>query len=456
MLNGILLFSICLSTIKTFNFFPIKIDSNRILISSLSEQNQNNTSNVIVKCFFVSKNYHIFDLSNMKYPDLEKDNYNVTIGDSILYFNFCNDTRFKCKDGESGQVFSNSSSGCKKEAGSIGNGNKWEVLNDSALLNESRINDTGIIINFNSGEKCNDTTKQIKFIVHCEKDKNKYNKDFHRFVFNYNNTFNQEECENEIHLTSYYACPVLNFYTVWRIIEGNKYKFSIILICFGVILLFLGERLEKITLCVLSFLTVSIVLFVVIFQYMPSGGNRDIIFWVTFVVSVVLGVVVAYYLLQNPEAYTGILLGISGGYILGTLIYSLFLSRISWHPNLVNIITILISIVAVFFITYIALNYILIVVTSLIGAYCIMRTATFFIGHYPSESTLYDLLSKGEKEEYKKLLNWYFVGYIIFWIILSVSGIVVQFKLYDKIKKEKEEENKHGDDALKGNNYIPV
>ena len=188
---------------------------------------------------------------------------------------------------------------------------------------------------------------------------------------------------------------------------------------------------------------------------MPSGGNRDIIFWVTFVVSVVLGVVVAYYLLQNPEAYTGILLGISGGYILGTLIYSLFLSRISWHPNLVNIITILISIVAVFFITYIALNYILIVVTSLIGAYCIMRTATFFIGHYPSESTLYDLLSKGEKEEYKKLLNWYFVGYIIFWIILSVSGIVVQFKLYDKIKKEKEEENKHGDDALKGN-YIPV
>ena len=58
--------------------------------------------------------------------------------------------------------------------------------------------------------------------------------------------------------------------------------------------------------------------------------------------------------------------------------------------------------VIVFFISYFALNYILIIVTSLIGGYCIMRTATFWFNHYPSESELYDLLNKGEKEAYKE------------------------------------------------------
>ena len=183
---------------------------------------------------------------------------------------------------------------------------------------------------------------------------------------------------------------------------------------------------------------------------MPSGGNRDIIFWVTLVVSVILGGLVSYLILQNIEAYTGILLGVSGGYLLGTLIYSLFLIKITWHPNVVNILTILVSMVIVFFISYFALNYILIIVTSLIGGYCIMRTATFWFNHYPSESELYDLLNKGEKEAYKELLDWYFFGYIAFWIILSVVGILVQCKIYNKIKKDKEEAKKHGDDALIG------
>lgn len=447
MLNQIFIISICFSFIKSYNLFPIKVDNNHIFLSSLNEEKEYKT---LVKCFFIS-NYTVFDLSNMRFPDLEKGSYNQTFNDSTLYFNFCNDTRFKCKDNETGQVFSQSETKCIKEADSIGNGNKWSVLNSNALLNESRINETGIIINYNLGEKCNDNiSKSIKFHIQCENDKEKYNKDFHRFIINDNSTFNQESCENHIYLKSYYACPVVNFYTVWRLLEEHKILTSIILVSFGIVLLFLGERFEKITLCILSFLTVSIILFVVIFQYMPSGGNRDIIFWVTLVVSVILGGLVSYLILQNVEAYTGILLGVSGGYLLGTLIYSLFLIKITWHPNIINILTILVSMVIVFFISYVALNYILIIVTSLIGAYCIMRTATFWFNHYPSESTLYDLLNKGEKEAYKELLDWYFFGYIAFWVILSVVGILVQCKIYNKIKNDKEETKKHGDDALIG------
>ena len=56
---------------------------------------------------------------------------------------------------------------------------------------------------------------------------------------------------------------------------------------------------------------------------MPGGGDRDIIFWVTVAISIVISGFISYFFLENTSLL--IVTGILGGYLLGSFIYLLLL-----------------------------------------------------------------------------------------------------------------------------------
>ena len=428
MLKKIVLFSITISIITSFNYFPLSIDNNKIVLSSLKEDKK---EKVLIKCFYISNKYNVFDLTNMKYPSIKKGEYTEKVNnDYTLYFNFCGNTNKTCNNTK-GQVIADNKEECILEAGVMDNGNQWEDLSN---INASL---SGVKITLNSGGICNqnETLKRtMKFIIQCDKNKDPYKNESRPYNITSKN-YNPDNCENEIVFESYYACPSINLASIWAKIEEMKYVSSIVLIIIGIILLLFGKKFEQFTITILVFIISTTFLFVIIFAIMPSGGDRDIIFWVTVVVSIVLSGVISYFFWENTKLLLGIVSALIGGYLLGTFIYSLLLLKIK-ENLLINIVVIIVCMIIVFVITYYTLDYILIIITSIIGAYAIMRAITFWIGGYPNESQLIELISKEEKDELRKLITFKFYIYIVVWILLTIGGIVFQIKKLDKDDKD--------------------
>ena len=437
MLKKIVLFSITISIITSFNYFPLSIDNNKIVLSSLKEDKK---EKVLIKCFYISNKYNVFDLTNMKYPSIKKGEYTEKLKDDYtLYFNFCGNTNKTCNNTK-GQVIADNKEECILEAGVMDNGNQWEDLSN---INASL---SGVKITLNSGGICNqnETLKRtMKFIIQCDKNKDPYKNESRPYNITSKN-YNPDNCENEIVFESYYACPSINLASIWAKIEEMKYISSIVLIIIGIILLLFGKKCEQFTITILVFIISTTFLFVIIFAIMPSGGDRDIIFWVTVVVSIVLSGVISYFFWENTKLLLGIVSALIGGYLLGTFIYSLLLLKIK-ENLLINIVVIIVCMIIVFVITYYTLDYILIIITSIIGAYTIMRAFTFWIGGYPNESQLIELISKEEKDELRKLITFKFYIYIVVWILLTIGGIVFQIK---KLDKDDEDSPKIKDAAL--------
>ena len=437
MLKKIVLFSITISIITSFNYFPLSIDNNKIVLSSLKEDKK---EKVLIKCFYISNKYNVFDLTNMKYPSIKKGEYTEKLKDDyILYFNFCGNTNKTCNNTK-GQVIADNKEECILEAGVMDNGNQWEDLSN---INASL---SGVKITLNSGGICNqnETLKRtMKFIIQCDKNKDPYKNESRPYNIKSKN-YNPDNCENEIVFESYYACPSINLASIWAKIEEMKYISSIVLIIIGIILLLFGKKCEQFTITILVFIISTTFLFIIIFAIMPSGGDRDIIFWVTVVVSIVLSGVISYFFWENTNLLLGIVSALIGGYLLGTFIYSLLLLKIK-ENLLINIVVIIVCMIIVFVITYNTLDYILIIITSIIGAYTIMRAFTFWIGGYPNESQLIELISKEEKDELRKLITFKFYIYIVVWILLTIGGIVFQIK---KLDKDDEDSPKIKDAAL--------
>lgn len=437
MLNKIVIFSIILSIINSFNYFPLAIDNNKIVLSSLKEDKK---EQALIKCFYISNKYNVFDLTNMKYPSIKKGEYTEKLdNDYTLYFNFCGNTNKTCNNTK-GQVISDNKEECILEAGEIDKGNQWEDL--------SSINSTlsGVKITLNSGNKCNQNqtlNRKMIFTIQCDKNKDPYKNQSRPYKIKSKN-YNPNNCQNEIVFESYYACPSINLSSIWAKIEEMKYVTSIVLIIIGIILLLFGKKFEQFTISILVFIISTTFLFVIIFAFMPSGGDRDIIFWVTVVVSIVISGFIAYFFWENTNLLLGIVCAVIGGYILGTFIYSLLLLKIK-ENLLINIVVIIVCMIIVFVITYYTLDYILIIITSIIGAYAIMRAFTFWIGGYPNESQLIELISKEEKDELRKLITFKFYIYIVVWILLTIGGIVFQIK---KLDKDDEDSPKIKDAAL--------
>jgi len=83
-------------------------------------------------------------------------------------------------------------------------------------------------------------------------------------------------------------------------------------------------------------------------------------------------------------------------------------------------------------------DIIVIISTSLIGSYFIIRGISLYAGGFPNENYVIDLIVNKEYDTLKDVLGFIFYIYIVGWIILFIIGIVVQNKL-QKAKDNKQD-----------------
>ena len=375
-----------------------------------------------VKCMFVD-DFNLYDISGLginKYKS-NKNAYNSTINDTILFYNFCYDLKDieHCSKYSDVQILAlEGNNSCKALADSIHEGNKWSTWRNEEENYDFLKIELNPIKNSNHKVayklKCNKTTKM------------EFNKTESYYMRESGNIF-----ETLITIETEEACPKFDFYVIWKFVNDYYYIFASLLIVFGIFNCILGLKFAKYT----SFL------FILFFaQFILPSGCRRWIIWVILAFGIIIGSTAGYYVFLYHEYVMAFVVGALAGFLLGEFLFNLLGNAFSGSLTLIHILFIVICIIALIIVAFFFKPYIVIFATSFIGAYVFIRGISLFAGHFPSEFTIIDLKNQGETEQIKDLFTWRVYVYLSFTVIICGLSIFVQIKINNGLKNKEEEE----------------
>jgi len=213
------------------------------------------------------------------------------------------------------------------------------------------------------------------------------------------------------------------------------YLLGAIIIVIGLILAVFGNKFLTGVVAIMSCLVTIIlgVYFTSLFvdAVFKQENIKDYAVWIILGIWVIIGIVVGYFMVKKRK--WGIaLMGAFGGVILGLLITTMVGPAIS-NDIFFYLIVIGFGILA-FIITLYTEKAVIIVTTSFIGSYLIIRGIAMYAGGFPNETELHAMAKDGfiDWKTFPKVFYAYLAGIII----LSVLSGVFQWKQ----NKDKEKE----------------
>merc|ERR1711957_1073949 len=173
-------------------------------------------------------------------------------------------------------------------------------------------------------------------------------------------------------------------------------------------------------------------------------------FFITLTLTIIVGIIVGILFIKY-ELKVVVDMAIAGfsGYLLGVFLYNFLFNQISSHPKIVYFSCIVFSIIALEFMVLMFRRFVIILSTSFIGAYSLIRGMSLMLGGFPSEGMVVDLIEKKEWEQLKLLLTNSVYMYLIGMIIFFFAGNIIQWVYFKDEKDEKEKKDK--ENKNKGN-----
>ena len=133
------------------------------------------------------------------------------------------------------------------------------------------------------------------------------------------------------------------------------------------------------------------------------------------------------------------ILGASLGFSISTFVYDAILPLIKWDAQLLYYVTVVACCILFALIALCVVKHVLIFGTAIIGGYLIIRGSSLIIGKYPNESQLLDLVKHEEWEQIDAISNDSYVYFYLFaWFLISLIGIIIQYKSNKDDKDENE------------------
>ena len=406
----------------------------QFLLEEDANSEKGTKANFAVKCMYIDE-YSLYDISKLGINKFKEGTtaFKEKINNITIFYNFCynlkgneikdDDIKEKCEEKEK-QMFYVENGKCKPFAKKIGKGNTWTKLKNNTD------NATVLKIELESEEP----NHKIYYMLKCNKNLEKKEKKFieENSYYNLNNV-------TVLYFETREACEKADFYIIWKFINDFDYIFAIIIILFGLFNCILGQRLAKYTSFILAlFGLVVLVLFASQF-ILPSGCDYWII-WVMLALGIILGCTAGYFVFKYHDKFMAFLVGGLAGFLLGEFFFNLFGSLINLNPTLIQILFILICIILSIILAYFFREYTIIISTSFIGAYALIRGISLFAGYFPSEYTVIDLKKRKETDQLKDLLTWRVYVYLVFILIAFGLSIYIQIKINKNIKKKTEGE----------------
>jgi hypothetical protein len=221
----------------------------------------------------------------------------------------------------------------------------------------------------------------------------------------YFNILNKEEidltkCENTIKVKTTEACPKLNYYIISAFIDTHNAFLGIVVIVLGIFLLFLGAKFLKVTILIVGTLASITILFTVYYTFFTPENENSV--WILLAVGGIVGISLGFLMIKFAKGVT-MLIGGYLGYIVSIFIYNVLLKYIHASPQLIYW---CITIGCIFVFSLLSLwiaNIMLIISTSVIGGYAVVKGTSFYLEYFPSESIIVDLIKYEEFDELKNV-----------------------------------------------------
>ena len=417
-------------------------------ISFLAEENPIISSKT-VRCFYLDE-YNVFDISGLCTKETSDNKevarqYTLQVGGAdkndtksyTIYTNFCRNLKGTdtCNsDKKKAQAYIKEKKGpCNILAGDIGEGNKWNVINK---INSTDVDHIEIKVK-------HEGNNELTYELYC--DDSDSMKDYEKehgpkFLEQNSSIIGNESYGFKVKLSfnSYGACVKINFYFIWKFIEDYKVMFIIGLIAFGLFNCIFGKKLAKYNAFILCVVIITI-LVLVFSQYVLPSGCAEWIIWVMLAVGILLGGTAGYFAFVYNEKIMAILAGGISGFFIGQFLYNLFGNRIEFNGIVINVIFVAAAIAVMILMAFCFKKMIIIVATSIIGAYIFIRGISLFGGGFPSEIQIMDLNREGESEQLKNLLTWQVYVYLSAMVVVAGLSIFAQYK-FNKDDDEEEED----------------
>ena len=218
------------------------------------------------------------------------------------------------------------------------------------------------------------------------------------------------------------ACPVFSYNSLVKFATDNKYVFGPIFIAIGLFLTFLGLKLLGFALFfAFTIVTTWLILFVVYAKFL-ADVDAEWVHWLVLSAAIIVGLF-AGMLGCYCQKLAAALLAAWGGYTLGVLINTSFLyivenSVLFWSINLG--LALLCA-----FLAMLVYHPAIIVATSFVGAYLVMRGIGLMAGGFPNEYVLINMVKAGLISRIDPIFYFYLGGIIV----MTAVGICSQWRM---------------------------
>ncbi len=240
-------------------------------------------------------------------------------------------------------------------------------------------------------------------------------------------------CNPYLDTVSWVACPRLSVSEIWTYLEQYEEYFGIFLLVAGLLLTFMGLKLIK-PLCFsinrngfISTIALSCLIFYSVYLD-DTADTAD--FWYFLGGGALAGIFVGLLLAWCVKIGAAILAGWGG--VCGALVLYeavLFRAEQPWLFWTVICVCAVGAAVAAFFI----FEEVIIISTTLLGAYALVRGTACYAGHYYNEVTMAEMAKDGLLED---IDPWYWAYVGGFFLMIGI-GMFVQCKAYKKEKAKK-------------------
>eukprot|EP00340_Litonotus_pictus_P012296 CAMPEP_0170538258 /NCGR_PEP_ID=MMETSP0209-20121228/103204_1 /TAXON_ID=665100 ORGANISM="Litonotus pictus, Strain P1" /NCGR_SAMPLE_ID=MMETSP0209 /ASSEMBLY_ACC=CAM_ASM_000301 /LENGTH=197 /DNA_ID=CAMNT_0010839915 /DNA_START=533 /DNA_END=1122 /DNA_ORIENTATION=+ len=196
----------------------------------------------------------------------------------------------------------------------------------------------------------------------------------------------------------------------------------------GSFLAFLGGKFLLITIILIAFLSTAIAAAIILFAIASLSEVSTGVMWV-IVAAILICTIGVTVLLYKKEVVFYMLLGAIMGFMVGVLVYNFGLRYVKSNPDLVYWLTVCGMIAVGVLIAYFFGKHLLIISTSIIGSYVLIRGSSYLIGGFPNEGEVLDLINDEEWEQLDDILDAKVYGYLAVFIVMLIGGLIVQYKL---------------------------
>lgn len=203
--------------------------------------------------------------------------------------------------------------------------------------------------------------------------------------------YNMDTCTYTTRVRSQHACYVFSLNAFFRYIGRFYFLFGGAMILIGLAVGFLGKKLVKPTICVIGSLAFIGLSSLLIFSLAFSRDSSATVEWIVFGVLCLVGVLIGLLLAWLARFGTA-LLAAWGGVALALMLYTSFVYKIDNAHNVAFWVFVILMGVVAGLLGYFLFNHAIIISTSIVGSYLFIRGISLYVGNYPNEMLIIELI----------------------------------------------------------------